>query len=213
MIELSDISIRIGTFVLKNISLEVSTGKYAMLMGRSGSGKTTILEAVCGLHSIESGNIVLMNRQVTGLSPAERGVGYVPQDRALFSRMTVKVNIAFAMNIRNFKPAGINARVAEIAELLGIEHLLDRMPQGLSGGEAQRVALGRALSHKPSILLLDEPLSALDEEIREDMCSLLKSIQEYTGVTILHVTHRSEEAKRLADCTFVLTEGRIDKKG
>ncbi|MFC1498469.1 ABC transporter ATP-binding protein [Verrucomicrobiota bacterium] len=212
MIELSNISIHIGTFVLKNISLKVSTGKYAVLMGRSGSGKTTILEAVCGLHSIESGNIVLMDRQVAGLSPAERGVGYVPQDRALFSRMTVKDNIAFAMNIRGSKVADVNARVAEITKLLGIEDLLDRMPQGLSGGEAQRVALGRALSHKPSILLLDEPLSALDEEIREDMRSLLKSVQKYTGVTILHVTHSSEEAKKLADCTFVLTEDGIEEK-
>jgi molybdate/tungstate transport system ATP-binding protein len=212
MIKLSDISIRIGAFTLKNISLEVSTGNYAVLMGRSGCGKTTILEAVCGLYSIESGNIVLMNKQVAGLSPAERGVGYVPQDKALFSRMTVKANIAFAMILRNFTTAEIELRVAEIAELLGITDLLDRMPQGLSGGEAQRVALGRALSHKPSILLLDEPLSALDEEIREDMCILLKSVQEYTGVTILHVTHSSEEAKRLANSVFVLSEGGIQRK-
>ncbi len=213
MIVGSDISIRIGTFVLKNVSFEIFTGNYAVLMGKSGSGKTTILEAVCGLHPIESGNILLMNRQVTRMSPAERGVGYVPQDRALFSRMTVKANISFAMIIRNFKTAEIEARVSEIADLLRITHLLDRMPQGLSGGEAQRIALGRALSHKPSILLLDEPLSALDEEIREDMCILLKSVQEYTGVTILHVTHSSEEAKRLADSIFVLTEGRIAKNG
>ena len=212
MIKLTDISLRLGTFALKNISLEVSTGQYAVLMGRSGCGKTSILESVCGLSSIESGSIVLMNRQVSGLSPAERGVGYVPQDKALFSRMTVRENIAFALNIRKLTTTETEVRVAEIADLLGIAHLLDRMPQGLSGGEAQRVALGRALSHKPSILLLDEPLSALDEGIREEMCILLKSVQAYTGVTILHVTHSSMEAKRLADCVFVLSEGGIERK-
>jgi molybdate/tungstate transport system ATP-binding protein len=178
-------------------------------MGKTGSGKTTVLEAICGLRPVSAGRIFLLEQDVTGWRPADRGIGYVPQDRALFATMTVRDHLAFALNIRKWAPAATAQRVRELGDLLGLTALLDRRPEGLSGGEAQRVALGRALSCQPGILCLDEPLSALDDETREEMCALLEKVQEHTRVTILHVTHHREEAERLADCLFRLQDGRI----
>jgi len=203
------VTIRAGGFALQGVSFEVPAGSYGVLMGKTGSGKTTILEALCGLREISAGRILLDGKDVTTLRPADRGIGYVPQDRALFQTMTVRQNLAFAPSIRRWSPAETDARVAELAELLRIVPLLDRLPAGLSGGEAQRVALGRALAAKPKILLLDEPLNALDDETWEGMIGLLGQIRKATGVTTLHVTHRREEARRLADKVFVLADGAV----
>jgi ABC-type sugar transport system ATPase subunit len=187
----------------------VPAGGYGVLMGKTGSGKTTILEALCGLRAVSGGRILLGGQEVTALRPADRGIGYVPQDRALFQTMTVRQNLAFAPSIRGWSAADTDARVTELSELLRIGPLLDRLPAGLSGGEAQRVALGRALAAKPGILLLDEPLSALDDETWEGMIGLLGQVRKATGVTTLHVTHRREEARRLADKVFVLADGAV----
>lgn len=209
MIRLAQVTIRAGAFRLQDVALEIPTGGYGVLMGRTGSGKTTILEAICGLRPVLAGRIELLGRDVTRLKPAERGIGYVPQDRALFQTMTVYDHLAFALVIRKHPRADIARRVEELAALLGIPHLLGRKPPGLSGGEAQRVALGRALSARPGILCLDEPLSALDEDMRQDMCELLEKVQQQTGVTILHITHQLSEAQRLADSIWVLKDGRV----
>ena len=209
MIRLERVTIRAGAFRLQDVALEIPTGGYGVLMGRTGSGKTTILEAICGLRPVVTGKIELMGRDVTRLKPAERGIGYVPQDRALFQSMTVYDHLAFALVIRKYPRADIARRVEELAALLGIPRLLGRKPPGLSGGEAQRVALGRALSARPGILCLDEPLSALDEDMRQEMCELLEKVQQQTGVTILHVTHQLSEAERLADTIWVLKDGRV----
>jgi ABC-type sugar transport system ATPase subunit len=209
MIHLDHLSLRAGTFSLAEVSLTVAAGEYAVLMGKTGCGKTSLLEAICGLRAVTSGRIVLLGRDVTRLRPAERGVGYVPQDLALFPTHTVRDHLAFALVVRRWGKADVGRRVAELAGLLGIGHLLERYPQGLSGGEAQRVALGRALSFHPPILLLDEPLSALDEDTRGDMVALLRSVQRHTGVTTLHVTHSLTEARRLADRLFVLDAGKL----
>ena len=158
MIALENIALRQGSFELSDLSLELASGEYGVLMGRSGCGKTTLLEAVCGLRNIAGGRIILGGRDVTQLPPAERGVGYVPQDRALFPTMLVREQLAFALVLRALGQAEIAGRVDELAELLGITGLLDRTPDKLSGGEAQRVALGRALAHAPAVLCLDEPL-------------------------------------------------------
>jgi ABC-type sugar transport system ATPase subunit len=212
MIAVENLTIRTGKrrrasagFALNGISFEVAAGEYAVLMGRTGTGKTTILETLCGLRRPVSGRITFAGRDVTDLKPADRGIGYVPQDRALFLTMSIYDHLAFALIVRKWPRKAIAARVGELAEWLGIAHLLSRKPQGLSGGEAQRVALGRALAARPAILLLDEPLSALDEQTRGEMCDLLRSVQRLARTTNLHVTHSQQEAVRLADRVLMLT--------
>ena len=144
MIVVEHMSVESGAFRLSDISLSVPPGRYGVLMGRTGSGKTTILECILGLRSVSSGTVQLAGVDVTRLNPAMRGVGYVPQDRALFTKMTVREHLAFALLIRRTPAGERDRRVNELAESLGIAHLLDRTPHGLSGGEQQRVALGRA---------------------------------------------------------------------
>jgi ABC-type sugar transport system ATPase subunit len=209
VIALEWVTVRSGGFSLRNVSFEIPTGGYGVLMGKTGSGKTTILEAICGLRGIDEGVVRLAGRDVTGLRPGDRGIGYVPQDRALFQTMSVRENLSFAPSILGWKEGEIEARVEELASLLRIAPLLGRVPVGLSGGEAQRVALGRALAARPKILLLDEPLSALDDETWEGMIDLLGEVRKATGVTTLHVTHRREEARRLADRVLILADGAV----
>ncbi|MDB5322781.1 MAG: cysA [Phycisphaerales bacterium] len=212
MIRLENVSIRAGAFAVAGLSLEVPAGRYGVLMGQTGSGKTTLLEAICGLRRLQSGRITLGGRDVTTLKVAQRGIGYVPQDRALFPTMTVREHLAFALTIRMWNRSAIHSRVTELAQMLAITPLLDRGVVNLSGGEAQRVALGRALAHRPEVLLLDEPLSALDEETRSQMTDLLRSIQQETGVTMLHVTHSAREAERLAQNLFTLEAGHLRER-
>jgi ABC-type sugar transport system ATPase subunit len=209
VIAVEGLSVRAGAFAVEGVSFAVSTGEYAVLMGRTGCGKTTMLEAVCGLKPVRSGRVRLLGRDVTDMPPADRGVGYVPQDLALFPTMTVREHLVFALEVRRWDPAGAARRVEELSAMLGLRHLLDRRPPGLSGGEAQRVALGRALSFRPAVLLLDEPLSALDEDTRGGMYGLLRSVQRQTGVTALHVTHSRAEARALADRLFVFEKGAL----
>lgn len=212
MIALESVSLSAGGFILSGLDLSVPQGSYTALMGKTGTGKTTILEAICGLRKVTSGRVLLMDKDVTGLKPAERGLGYVPQDRALFGTMTVWEHLAFALRIRRWPWPKIEERVSELAQLLGLEKLLHRRPHGLSGGEAQRVALGRALSFRPRVLLLDEPLAALDQETRAEMQELLQSVRRATELTTLHVTHDENEAKILADCIVVLREGKLEMR-
>ena len=209
MISIRGVTVRSGGFSLRQVTFEIPAGGYGVLMGRTGSGKTTLLEMLCGLREVDEGTIWLDNRDVTRLRPADRGIGYVPQDRALFHTMTVRENLAFAPSIHGWRREETDARVAELAELLRITSLLDRSTQGLSGGEAQRVALGRALAARPKILLLDEPLSALDDETWEGMVDLLLQVRKRTGVTTLHVTHRLHEADALGDKFFRLADGAV----
>ena len=209
MIRIADLSITAGSFRLGDISLELPTGAYGVLMGKTGSGKTTLLECLCGLRSIEKGRIELAGEDVATKRPAERGIGYVPQDGALFPKMSVRDQLAFPLKIRKWPVDRITERTLELAEMLTITPLLDRYPAWLSGGETQRVALGRALAFQPKLLLLDEPLSALDDITRRRMYELLKEVKLKTGVTALHVTHSHDEANYLADSIFRLEEGRI----
>jgi molybdate/tungstate transport system ATP-binding protein len=209
MIRVDNLAIQVGAFRLAGISFEIPTGDYAILMGRTGSGKTTLVESICGLRRIDSGSIWIGNRNITGLPPATRGIGYVPQDGALFTHMTVREHLSFALEIRRLPSRSIEPRVAELARLLQLEPLLDRRPRGLSGGESQRVALGRAMSFEPEVLVLDEPLSALDGESREQTCDVLRTVQRQTGVTTLHITHSVDESRRLADRRLRLLDGQI----
>jgi ABC-type sugar transport system ATPase subunit len=211
MIAVRELCLRAGSFALDGVSFTVASGQYAVLMGKTGSGKTTLLEAVCGLKPVRAGSVALLGRDVTRLPPAQRGIGYVPQDLALFPTHTVREHLAFAPSVRGWPRPEIDKRVAELAELLGIGALLGRRPAGLSGGEAQRVALGRALAFRPRVLLLDEPLGALDDETRADLIALLRSVQRLTGVTALHVTHSLDEAKKLADRLLLLKNGVVEE--
>jgi ABC-type sugar transport system ATPase subunit len=212
MIELRDLTIRSGRFALVNVGLSIPEGTYAVLMGGTGQGKTTILEAICGLRSVTNGRVILNGSDMTTWKPADRGVGYVPQDLALFPMMTVRGHLEFALRVRRCSTAMMNDRVAELAHVLGIEPLLGRRVRNLSGGEAQRVALGRALSFRPRVLLLDEPLNALDETTRDRLCDLLRSIQRSSGLTTLHVTHSRVEARWLAEKLFILGAGSVRER-
>lgn len=209
MIAVRELSLRQGAFTLRDVSFTVPTGKYGVLMGRTGCGKTSLLEAIAGLRPVAAGRVLLGNSDVTDLPPAVRGIGYVPQDAALFPTMTVRDQLGFALSIRHAPSGKIDDRVSEIANWLGIAHLLDRRPTNLSGGEAQRVALGRALSFRPDYLLMDEPLSSLDEAMRGALIGLLQELRNEGRVTVLHVTHSRSESEQLADVLFRLEDGRV----
>ncbi len=209
MIRFDNLSWQGGAFRLEGVSFSVPAGSYGVLMGRTGCGKTTLLEILCGLRKPAGGRVWIGGRDVTDLPPGERGIGYVPQDGAMFPTMAVREQIGFALTIRQRPALEIAARVKELSDHLGVAHLLDRLPQHLSGGERQRVALGRALAAKPCVLLLDEPLSALDEELRDDLAALLKRMQRELGLTALHITHSRHEAVQLADGIFRMEAGRV----
>lgn len=209
MIEARKLTIQVGSFVVREASFFVPSGDYCVLMGPTGSGKTTLMEAICGLKRVASGQILLNGRDVTHLKPAQRDIGFVPQDGTLFPSMSVQDHLKFAMSIRRWKPAAIQKRVALLAELLHLDKLMKRRPHQLSGGERQRVALGRALSFRPHILCLDEPLSSLDDDTRQEMMALLKRVQKEVGVTALHVTHNRSEAEELADLRLDIDAGQI----
>ena len=213
MIDVINLSIRVGDFALDGINFHVPSGNYGILMGKTGSGKTSIIESICGLLKPTSGTIKIMGRDVTHLKPSSLGIGFVPQDGALFSTMTVRNHLGFGLSIRKWDRKRIEKRVVELAETLRILHLLDRVPYGLSGGERQRVSLGRALSYYPNVLCVDEPFSALDDETREDMYQLLKLIIDQTGIIIFHITHSYHEARRLADKIFRIENGKILERG
>ena len=209
MIAVKNLSLEVGEFALADVSFEIPTRAYCALMGKTGCGKTTVLEAICGLRGVNSGSIRLMSREVIDLPPAARGIGFVPQDGALFSTMTVKENLGFSLDVRGRSKADVAVRVEKLAELLGIPGLLKRRVQGLSGGEKQRVALGRALAFEPDVLCLDEPLSALDDETKEGLIDLLGKVREETGVTTLHITHSLQEARSLCDMFLVMEDGQV----
>ena len=213
MIMLDAVTVRSGGFELRDVGFVVPTGAYGVLMGRTGSGKSTLLEAICGLRPVAAGSIRLGDRDVTRLPAAARDIGYVPQDRALFSHMTVGRQIALPLEVRRWPRATIHPRVAEVAALLGIEPLLARHPAGLSGGEAQRVALARALVFRPEVLLLDEPLAALDKKLREQTQFELTNLQYQLGTSFVVVTHDQEEAMTLASRIAVMDKGKFLQVG
>jgi ABC-type sugar transport system ATPase subunit len=195
--------------ILDGVSFEVPSAAYAVLMGRTGSGKTTLLEILCGLRTPGSGAVWIDGREVTALPPGERGIGYVPQDGALFPTLTVREQIAFGLRMRGVAADEIATRVLEAAKGVGVSALLDRLPTGLSGGERQRVALARALVVKPSVLLLDEPLASVDEETQDGLIDLLQRTQREHRITVLHVTHSRREAEGLGELHLRLEGGRV----
>jgi molybdate/tungstate transport system ATP-binding protein len=208
MIRFENICWKTGGFSLGPVSFTVPTAAYGVLTGRTGCGKTSLAEILCGLRRPTSGRVWINGKEVTPLEPGQRGIGYVPQDGALFPTMTVRENLGFAPRLKGMPRAEIATQIEQLAGLLGIAHLLERGPEHLSGGERQRVALGRALAAQPAALVLDEPLSALDEHTHADLVRLLKDIQSTQGLTALHITHHRWEASTLADAHFHLENGR-----
>lgn len=196
-----------ATFSLRDINVAVPSNTYAVMMGSTGCGKTTLLEIICGLRRPDAGSVEVNGTDVTDWEPRRRMIGYLPQDLALFPEMRVRDQVGFALKVRRQPAAAIAARVAELAAELGISHLLDRRPHNLSGGEKQRVALARALAAEPEVLLLDEPLSALDEARRDEVAAMLKQLQQKHRITVLHVTHSRQEAEALADLRLRFADG------
>ncbi|MCB0193347.1 MAG: ATP-binding cassette domain-containing protein [Anaerolineae bacterium] len=199
--------------VVNHVSLDVPDGEFFVLLGSSGSGKTTVLKMIAGLTSLDEGRILLHGRDVTALPVQERQVGFVFQHYALFQHMTVADNIEFGLRIRKVAAAQRRRRREELLELVGLTGLGGRMPSQISGGQQQRVALARALAHQPEVLLLDEPLGALDAKIRLELRRTLRSIQRELGITTILVTHDQEEAFELADRVGVMSFGRLLEVG
>lgn len=202
-----------GIPVVNNVSLEIGDGEFFVLLGSSGSGKTTVLSMIAGLTPVDSGRILLHGRDVTSLPTQQRKVGFVFQNYALFQHMTVAENVEFGLRIRKVKPAERRKKCDELLELVGLAGLGKRMPRQISGGQQQRVALARALASDPEVLLLDEPLGALDAKIRVELRRTLKSIQQQLGIATILVTHDQEEAFNLADRMGVMSFGRLLETG
>lgn len=203
----------LGSFELRQVSLRVKKGEYLVLIGPTGTGKTVLLETIAGIHRPDRGKIFLKGQEVTNLPPEARNLGVVYQDYALFPHLSVSQNMAFGLRLRGEPGADVRKAVGEVSQFLEIGHLMDRRPGRLSGGERQRVALARALVLKPHMLLLDEPLSALDRSTRDRLRRELRRIHREIGVSVLHVTHDLNEAFFLADRLAVMEDGAILQQG
>ncbi len=213
-LELISVSKRFGRVTaIDDVSLVVENNELFCLFGPPGCGKSTILRLLVGLETPDAGEIHVGGRDVTGLPPADRDLAMVFQNLALFPHMSTRENLAFPLVTRGMDPMRISAKVAQVAETLHITHLLDKFPAHLSGGERQRVAIGRALVREPKAYLMDEPISALDARLREEMRVELNRLQRQLNHTFVHVTHDQEEAMAVADRLCVMKDGRVEQIG
>lgn len=195
------------------IDLHIRRGEFLTLLGPSGSGKTTLLMMIAGFQQVTSGDIRLDGRSIIGTPAERRNFGMVFQGYALFPHMSVRDNIGYALSVRHRPRAEIDARVAEMVELMQLHNMEDRLPAQLSGGQQQRVALARALAFSPPVLLLDEPLGALDRKLRIDVQEQLKEIHKKVGSTFIYVTHDQDEALSMSDRVVIMNHGRIEQVG
>jgi len=213
-IELSGIGKHYGAVrAVNGIDLVVGQGQFVTILGPSGSGKTTLLNLIAGLIEPSAGRIHIGGRDVTALPAAQRNVGLVFQSYALFPHMTVFGNVAFPLRVRGLPHAGIDRRVADVLRLVRLSGLEHRKPHQLSGGQQQRVALARAIVFEPAVLLLDEPLAALDRKLREEVRAELRRLQRTVGITTVLVTHDQDEALSLSDSIVVLNDGEVQQTG
>jgi ABC-type sugar transport system ATPase subunit len=206
-IEIQKLCFKIGNFEMTDLQLSVPRGEYFVLTGPNGSGKSLMIKLLCGIYQPLSGVIRINGRNVHDLPPWERRIGYVPQEGGLFPNRTVQGNIGFGLEVAGVAKDVLRKSVLEIAEMLGITHLLERKPGGLSGGERQKTSLARALVLEPDILLLDEPVSAIDELSRDKVCRELRDIQQKLKITTLHVSHNRLETELVADRVGVIRNG------
>jgi multiple sugar transport system ATP-binding protein len=198
---------------IDNITFEVPDGQFWVLVGPSGCGKSTILRTIAGLEAATSGNLYIGDRLVSQVPARQRDVAMVFQNYALYPHMTVAENLAFGLKMRGVDTKTVQTRLEKVAQSLDIAHLLDRKPRQLSGGQQQRVALGRAIAREPQVFLLDEPLSNLDAQLRDDTRAELKQLHQRLGITTIYVTHDQVEAMTLADQIVVLNQGKIQQIG
>jgi putative spermidine/putrescine transport system ATP-binding protein len=213
-IELIDVTKRFGeTTAVNGINLKVPAGRYCCLLGPSGCGKTTTLRMIAGHEAVSDGDILIENRHVTGLAPVERGTAMMFQSYALFPHLSVLDNVAFALKMRGVAKSERNAKARSLLDLVDMSSYAERLPGQLSGGQQQRVALARALITNPKVLLLDEPLSALDPFLRIRMRAELKRLQRELGISFIHVTHSQDEAMALADMIVLMHDGKIAQTG
>ena len=212
MLTVRGITKQFGDFSLKNVSFTVNQGDYFILLGESGAGKSMVLETIAGLVKPDSGTILLDDHDITREKIQHRRIGLVFQDHAVFPHLKVRENIAYALHGRKFSTATKKATVDAVSRQLSIDHLLDRRPYALSGGELQRVALARTLVQEPRILLLDEPLASLDNRLKTELRALLRSIH-HNGHTLIHVTHDYEEALSLGTRIAIMDKGTVVQEG
>ncbi|MCG3188541.1 MAG: sn-glycerol-3-phosphate import ATP-binding protein UgpC [Burkholderiaceae bacterium] len=198
---------------LHDVSLRIEPGSFCVLLGPSGCGKSTTLRIIAGLEVASAGRLRIDGRDVTALAPAQRGVAMVFQNYALFPHLSVADNITFGLAVRRVPAAERDARLREAASLLGLEPLLQRKPSQLSGGQQQRVALGRALVARAKVCLMDEPLSNLDAQLRQEMRRELRELQRKLALTVVYVTHDQAEAMSMADQVVLLSQGRVEQNG
>ncbi len=214
IVELNNVTKRFGSFVaVDDVSFSIARGEIVSLLGPSGCGKTTTLRMISGFEEPEEGRVVVSGVDMKGKRPYERNVGLLFQDYALFPHMTVNQNIAYGLKYRDFNAKAISGRVSEMLELVKLTGFESRRPGQLSGGQQQRVALARALAISPEVVLLDEPLSALDAKLRQELRLELKEILSSVNATTIVVTHDQEEAMSLGDCVIVMNEGKIIQQG
>src|SRR5689334_23649576 len=200
-----------GVHAVHDVDLEIGSGEFLVLVGPSGCGKSTLLRMIAGLEEVTSGAITIDGREVTHLSPRDRDIAMVFQNYALYPHYTVRKNLAYGLRVRRTPKAEIERRVAEVAQMLGLEELLERRPSALSGGQRQRVAMGRAIVREPQAFLMDEPLSNLDAKLRVDMRAQLARLHAELGVTTVYVTHDQIEAMTLGARVAVMRDGRIQQ--
>ncbi|WP_425942165.1 ABC transporter ATP-binding protein [Ornithinimicrobium sp. W1665] len=214
MLELRDVTVRFGALAaVRSVSLDVAEGDVLAVLGPSGCGKSTLLRAVAGLEPLTAGSVVWDGRDLAGVPTHERGFALMFQDGQLFNHASVGENIAYALRLRGLGRGARRARVEELLELVGMQGYADRRPSTLSGGQQQRVALARSLAADPALLLLDEPLSALDRSLRDRLAGDLREILRQTGTTAVMVTHDHDEAFTVADRMAVMLEGEIAQEG
>jgi len=213
MIEIRGVSKRWKEFSLKDIGLEVKEGEYFVILGPTAAGKTLLLELIAGFYEPDKGEIWIDNKKVTWMAPEKRGVGVVYQDYSLFPHLTVKENIEFGLKVKGMPKSEMETKLKEVMNMLGISHLSHRYPRTLSGGEQQRVAIARGIIIEPSVMLLDEPLNALDARTQIHLRGELKKIHREAKLTTIHVTHDQTEAMVLADRIGVMMDGEIVQTG
>lgn len=213
-IEINNLGKSFGnTEVLHGLNLKIARGQLATLLGPSGCGKSTLLRAIAGLNSIDEGEIIIDGKRVDGLAPKDRGLGMVFQHYALFPNMNVLDNVKFGLEMKGVDKKTRDTEAKKMIDLVGLTGKEEAYPANLSGGQQQRVALARSLVTKPDVLLLDEPLSALDAQIRVQLRGLIKSLQAELGITVILVTHDQEEAMSMSDYIFVMNQGHIVQEG